>query len=70
MILSEAYDLPHQGCLPGSFPKFNFIKDWNGLGLRWLERPRVVGTYGWPCDAAPAASDSFLTTRLRAFNST
>ena len=37
MIPSEAYDLPRIGCLPGSFPKVNFIKDWNGPALRWLE---------------------------------
>jgi hypothetical protein len=29
MIPSGAYNFPNIGCLPGSFPKFNFIKDWN-----------------------------------------
>lgn len=36
MIPSEAYDLPGIGCLPGSFPKFNFINDWNGPVLGWM----------------------------------
>ena len=35
MIPSEAYDLPSIECLPGSFPKFDFIKI--GMDRLWLE---------------------------------
>jgi len=67
MTPSEAHihDLPRMWCLPGSFPKLNFIKDWNAPVVGRVESQ--VGAYGTvPPDVTvpeiTVLGDSFQTT--------